>query len=261
MDWWLMPEHRLPAEQELYSFGECSTLYPPSKAIWLQKYVSAPETGPFKVDMQEVKARKVEMVNGLIEMHRDRFENFNVEVMMGTGKFIGPKTIQMEDGRTLTADNIVICTGSRAIVDDKIPGLADTKPLTHIEILDLKTLQNHLIILAAGYVGLEFAQAFRRFGSKVTVIERHERPLKNEDADVVDALVEVLEREGVKFLTSTDIVKVEGISGQEVNVHTTTSTITGTHIFAAAGRTPNTEDIGLEEAGVCSCWQGVRCSG
>jgi pyruvate/2-oxoglutarate dehydrogenase complex dihydrolipoamide dehydrogenase (E3) component len=219
-----------------------------AKQYGLGNYVSA---GPFEVDMKEVKARKVRMVDGLVDMHMGRFKDFNVELVMGTGKFVGRRTIQVDGGRVLTADKIVICTGSRAIVDDKIPGLTDAKPLTHIEILDLDTLPKHLVIVGAGYVGLEFAQAFKRFGSEVTVIERHERPLKNEDADAVDALVKLLEKEGIKFLTSTEVSKIEGLSGEQVTVHTTSQpTITGTHILAAAGRTPNTEDIGLAEAGV-----------
>ncbi|OIW30451.1 FAD/NAD(P)-binding domain-containing protein [Coniochaeta ligniaria NRRL 30616] len=206
-----------------------------------------------KVDMTVPGHRKVAMVDGLMDLHVGNFRKANTEVILGEGKFIGPKTIAVA-GRMLTGDAIIVNTGTRALVDSTIPGLVESKPLTHVEILDLEVLPSHLIILGGGYVGLEFAQAYRRFGSQVTVIEKHERVLGKEDEDIVEALVGIITGEGVRIITSAKIDKVSGASGDSVqvsvNVAGSISKITGSHILVATGRVPNTENMGLEEAGI-----------
>ncbi|KAB5527974.1 hypothetical protein GE09DRAFT_1064680 [Coniochaeta sp. 2T2.1] len=206
-----------------------------------------------KVNMTGPEQRKLDMVAGLKDLHEGLFQGANNEVIHGEAKFIGPKTVEV-GGRLLTGDAVVINTGTRAFVDSSVPGLAESKPLTHVEILDLDVLPSHLIILGGGYVGLEFAQAYRRFGSQVTVIEKHERVLGNEDKDVVDALVDILTGEGVRTITSAKVENVTGTSGASVEVSINaagqTSTITGSHILVATGRVPNTDSIGLEEAGI-----------
>jgi len=205
-----------------------------------------------KTDMEIVRGRKAAMVDEEVQLHVGKFASTGVELIRGYGKFIGPKTLEV-NGRVLTGDVVIIGTGSRAVVDSSIPGLQAAKPLTHVEILDIKTLPLHLIILGGGYVGIEFAQAFRRFGSEVTVIQRNVQVLRDEDEDIVSVLVEVLEREGVKFLTSTTVTNVSGVSGGEVVVTTSganATTIRGSHLLIAAGRTPNTSGIGLVESGI-----------
>ncbi|KAF2824058.1 Dihydrolipoyl dehydrogenase [Ophiobolus disseminans] len=209
------------------------------------------------VNMAAVLARKNEMVKGLTKMHEDIFEKSDTELIMGRGRLIGGGIIEIDlksgGKRIVTADNIIICTGSRAKVDDT-PGLKQAKPMTHIEIMDLHQVPEHLLILGGGYVGLEFAQAFRRFGAKVSVVERGGRILKIEDEDVSDALVEILKGEGVEFFTSFTVSSVTGISGRSVTLtgtrNGTAFELKGTHLLVASGRLPNTEDIGLEAAGV-----------
>jgi len=203
-----------------------------------------------RADMAAVTARKASMIRGLVEMHLGKFKDNQTELVMGNGVFVGPKTIKVDNGRVLTAEHIAICTGSRAYVAADIPGLAEAQPLTHISILDIQQLPSHLVILGGGYVGLEFAQAFRRFGSRVTVVERHSQVLKDEDADVVEALVAVLASEGVEFRTSANVRAVEGVSGQRIVLALDSASIEASHLLVAAGRKPNTGGIGLEEAGV-----------
>ena len=125
-------------------------------------------------DMAKVLARKRQMVDGLIQMHLDNYKASGAELIMGTGRFIAPKTIEvsLNDGgtRTLTADRVALSLGTHATIPG-IPGLAQARPLTNIEVLDLDRLPEHLIVVGGGYVGLELAQAYRRFGSRVTIIE------------------------------------------------------------------------------------------
>src|SRR5262249_51231439 len=129
------------------------------------------------IDMAGVRARKRKMVDGLIELHLQKYRASGAELVMGNGKFVAPKTIEVAlnggGTRTLQGKMVVINTGSRARIDNT-PGLFDAKPLTHIEALELGELPAHLIVLGGGYVGLELAQAFRRFGSRVTVVERND---------------------------------------------------------------------------------------
>jgi pyruvate/2-oxoglutarate dehydrogenase complex dihydrolipoamide dehydrogenase (E3) component len=218
------------------------------------------------VDMTVVRERKRDMVKGLMEMHAGRFQATGVEVVKGEGHFVGERTIEVslvgENGemdnkkvRVLRGKIVVVSTGSRAIVDGRIEGLKEANPLTHVEMLEIGEVPNHLVILGGGYVGLEFAQAMRRLGSRVSVVEHSQRILKSEDEDVSNALVEMLKKEGIDFYMSTSITKVEGMSGQQVTLSGTTTSsspfrITGTHILVAAGRTPNTSNIGLVEHGI-----------
>ncbi|KAE9375044.1 FAD/NAD(P)-binding domain-containing protein [Stipitochalara longipes BDJ] len=208
------------------------------------------------VAMTSVRERKRDMVKGLMDMHAGRFKDFDVELIWGEGKFVGRKSIEVtgESGkRVVTAEKVVVCTGSRARIDDT-PGLKAAKPLTHIEILELHVVPSHLVVLGGGYVGLEFAQAMRRLGAQVTVVERNKRLVKNEDQDIADVLIRVLEKEGVKICTETTIKEVSGESGSSVTLKGSSSgqhvEFTGSHILCATGRLPNTENIGLKEAGI-----------
>src|SRR6202043_1642036 len=210
-----------------------------------------------QIHMPAVRDRKRKMVDGLVQMHLDNFKASGAELLMGSGRFIGPKTIEvtLADGgtRVLRGENVVISTGSRAAIEP-IPGLTEASPLTHIEALDLDHIPGHLLIIGGGYVGLELAQAMRRFGSHVTIIERNERLAHREDQDVTDMLHEVFSEEGIEIVTSAHIAKVEGKSGEWVKLYAARDgaeiILEGTHLLVASGRAPNTQGIGLELAGV-----------
>ncbi len=175
-----------------------------------------------------------------------------------------PKTVAVDlnagGERVLTADTIVLNLGTRPAIPD-VPGLREAEPLTNIEALELDTLPDHLIVLGGGYVGLELAQAYRRFGSTVTVIERGERIAGREDADVADELAGLLKAEGIALRTGTAVVRVRGRSGDAVKVVVRSSdgesVVAGSHILVAAGRTPNTDGIGLDLAGVAVTERGT----
>jgi pyruvate/2-oxoglutarate dehydrogenase complex dihydrolipoamide dehydrogenase (E3) component len=214
-------------------------------------------SGDLGVDMNMVRERKREMVRGLIGMHESVFEHSGAELVLGHGRLIEPKTVEveLEDGgkRVMTADHVIICTGSRARIDST-PGLKDANPLTHVELLELDEVPKHLIILGGGYSGIEFAQAYRRLGAEVTVVERNARILAKADEDVSSALVDILRAEGIEFYTSTVIEKVTGTSGQSVNLTGMRDNfpflLSGSHLLVTSGRIPNTEDVGLESVGV-----------
>ena len=131
--------------------------------------------GPWTVDMAGVRQRKREMVDGLIAIHKARFAADGIEFILGEGRFVGPKTIEVRlpqgGTRRLEGERVFLNLGTHAAIPD-IPGLSSAAPLTHVEALELDRLPEHLIVLGGGYVGLEMAQAFRRFGSRVTVIEQ-----------------------------------------------------------------------------------------
>jgi pyruvate/2-oxoglutarate dehydrogenase complex dihydrolipoamide dehydrogenase (E3) component len=215
------------------------------------------ETAPFTVNMAGVYERKRKMVEGIVQVHWDRYRASGAEVILGEGKFVGPRTIRValrEGGeRTISAERVFVNVGSRAAIPD-IPGLADAKPLTNVEALDLQRLPEHLIVLGGGYVGLELGQAIRRFGSRVTLIERGPQLAPREEAEVAEALLQLFRDEGIEVLFATDVLKVEGSSGDRVRMQMRArrgeQTMEGTHILVAAGRTVNTKGIGLESAGI-----------
>ncbi|WP_263357675.1 dihydrolipoyl dehydrogenase family protein [Acidicapsa ligni] len=213
-----------------------------------------PEPG---VDMGVVRERKRAMVRALIDVHNKRFASNHVEFICGEGVFVGPRAIsvalQQGGSRVLTADTVIVSTGSRATVSDT-PGLRASEPMTHVEELELDTLPEHLIVLGAGYIGLEFAQAMARFGSKVTVIDRNSRCLAHEDEDVITELTRMLSADGVAFKFDSAVESVSGRSGSAVEVRISNpdgkESLKATHLLVATGRTPNTEGIGLERAGI-----------
>ena len=211
----------------------------------------------FTVNMPGVRDRKRKMVSDLIDIHRDKYKKSGSELILGSGRFVAPRTVEVTpaDGKTrrLRGKNVVISTGTRARLE-AIPGLADAQPLTHVEALELDEVPNHLIVIGGGYVGLELSQALRRLGSDVTVIERNERLVHQEDDDVTEGLHALFEDEGIDVVLNARVQRIAGTSGQRVRVVIQRGgmeeTIQGTHLLAASGRAPNTEDIGLELAGV-----------
>jgi pyruvate/2-oxoglutarate dehydrogenase complex dihydrolipoamide dehydrogenase (E3) component len=213
--------------------------------------------GPWSIDMAGVRQRKRIMVEGNLEVHLANYKKSGTDIVMGQGRFIAEKTLEvaLPDGtsRILHGEMVFINTGTRATIEP-IPGLVEANPLTHIEALELGVVPEHLLILGGGYVGLEFAQAFRRFGARVTVIERGPRLLAREDPDVSEALHQLFKDEGIDILTNTHATSVQGKSGDRIKLtlssNGTDSILEGSHILVATGRTPNTEGIGLDLAGV-----------
>jgi len=217
----------------------------------------------WQIHMTGVRDSKRKMVDGLVDMHLANFKSSGAELLLGSGRFIAPKTIEVslpDDGsRFLHGENIIISTGSRATIEP-IPGLREAGPLTHIEALELDHLPEHLLIIGGGYIGLEFAQAMRRFGSKVTIIERNSRLAHREDEDVTAMLSDIFRDECIEILTNATVTGVEGKSGDRVKLHAQRNggktALEGTHILVATGRTPNTQNIGLELAGVQTTERG-----
>jgi pyruvate/2-oxoglutarate dehydrogenase complex dihydrolipoamide dehydrogenase (E3) component len=214
-------------------------------------------TGSVAVDMARVRQRKREMVEGLVALHLDLYRKSGTELIMGSGRFVEPKTLEvrLNDGgtRVLRGERVFLNLGTRATIPPT-PGLADARPLTNIELLELDRLPAHLIVLGGGYVGLEFAQAYRRFGSRVTVVQHGPQLIGQEDPDVADAIGRLLADEGIDVLLSAEALHVEGRSGESVRLRVRTPQgerlLEGSDILVATGRTPNTAGIGLETLGV-----------
>ena len=250
-----------------YIGGSCPNIacLPSKNVVHSAKVASHFSRGPefgvhtegFTVDMAAVRQRKRDMVTGLVNMHLDNFKKSGAELIIGEGKFIAPKTLQatLPEGTTriLHGTNVIIGTGTRATIDP-LPGLLEAVPMTHIEALELDVLPAHLIVLGGGYIGLEMAQAFRRLGSRVTVIERNPRLLHREDDDVAEGLHALFTAEGIDLALNAHVASVSGRSGEAVQViieqDGAQKTLEGTHLLVATGRTPNTQNIGLEIAGV-----------
>ena len=211
----------------------------------------------FAVDMTVVRGRKRRMVSALNDLYLDNYKKTGAEFILGTGRFIGPRTVEvtLPDGtrRRLRGANVIVSTGTHATLDP-ISGLADAQPLTHVEALELDEVPKHLLVIGGGYVGIELSQAMRRFGSNVTVIERNGQLVYREDEDVTEALYELFQDEGIDVLLNAQIKRVSGKSGKSVKIiveqNGVEKTIEGSHMLVAAGRTPNTEGLGLELAGV-----------
>jgi pyruvate/2-oxoglutarate dehydrogenase complex dihydrolipoamide dehydrogenase (E3) component len=214
-------------------------------------------TGRVATDMAMVRQRKQKMVDNEIAFHLNAYKTSGAELIMGSGRFVAPRTIdvRLNDGgnRLLSGAQIVLNVGSHAAVPD-IPGLADASPLTHIEALELDYLPEHLIVVGGGYVGIEMAQAYRRFGSRVTIIEPGPQILGREDEDVAETMQHVLAAEGVEILLGSRPDSVHGRSGDKVAVTVRTRSgnrkIEGSDLLVSVGRVPNTADIGLERTGV-----------
>jgi pyruvate/2-oxoglutarate dehydrogenase complex dihydrolipoamide dehydrogenase (E3) component len=220
-------------------------------------------TDKWTVSMPGVRARKRKMVEGLQQVHRDNFARSKTEIVMGEGCFIADKTLKVSlpggGERVLRGDQVFINTGTRAKIPN-LAGLAEASPLTHVEALELDIVPEHLLILGGGYVALEFAQAMRRLGSRVTIMERNDRLVHREDPDVSEALTQLFQEEGIVTVANTNLGRVEGKSGHGVRLHGSRRgseiIVEGSHLLVATGRLPNTENIGLELAGIRTTKQG-----
>jgi pyruvate/2-oxoglutarate dehydrogenase complex dihydrolipoamide dehydrogenase (E3) component len=214
-------------------------------------------TGSATVDMAVVRQRKREMVERQIATHLQIYKASGAELIMGSGRFVAPKTLEVKlnDGgtRVLAADKAFLNVGTHAAIPN-VPGLETAQPLTHVEALELDYVPRHLIVIGGGYSGLELAQAFRRFGSDVTIVESGPQLLAREDIDVSQEMRRILGSEGIHVVVAAELLQIGGRSGDKVTLSVRTPSgeqrIDGSDILVAAGRIPNTSGIGLMEAGV-----------
>ena len=207
-------------------------------------------TGEIAIDMGKVKDRKDAIM--LADRHgvEDWLEAMDgATLIRGHARFVDPHTIDV-DGELLRADRIFLNVGGRAVVPE-FPGLDGIDYLTNVGILDLDQVPEHLVIVGGSYIALEFAQMYRRFGSRVTVIEKGPRLTSREDEDVSATIAKILRAEGIDVvLDATGIRFAKRDSGFEVTPRDGAAPIAGTHLLLAVGRVPNTDDLGLENAGV-----------
>jgi pyruvate/2-oxoglutarate dehydrogenase complex dihydrolipoamide dehydrogenase (E3) component len=210
-------------------------------------------TGAISVDMAKVKARKDDIMltdRKGVESWLDGMDGCTV--FRGHARFEDPHTVKV-NGDLLHADQIFLNVGGRAVVPD-IPGLSDVEFLTNVSILELDTLPPHLVIVGGGYIALEFAQMYRRFGARVTVVEKGPRLASREDEDVSATVREILAAEGIDIVVDADDIRISksnsDFSGFELTPRAGAAPIAGSHLLMAVGRRPNTDDLGLESAGV-----------
>jgi pyruvate/2-oxoglutarate dehydrogenase complex dihydrolipoamide dehydrogenase (E3) component len=223
------------------------------------------QTGPISVDMVKVRQRKRDIVDSFRSSNRKRLENTDgLDLIMGVASFSGPKTVkvqlnsdQMEAGgqdtRYLTAEKIFINSGARPRQID-LPGLAQVPFLNSTSIMELDQVPEHLMIVGGGYVGVEFSQMFRRFGSQVTIIQRAGQLLTHEDEDIAGAVAEILQEDGIQALLNAQPTRVERTDQDRicltVKQDENEMVLDGSHLLIAAGRVPNTEKLNLQIPGV-----------
>lgn len=215
------------------------------------------ETAPLNVDMARVRRRKQEMVEGLIDLHRGRFAVPGLVFILGSGRLVGERLVEVTaadaEPRLFEAKRLFLNLGTHATIPP-IKGLAEARPMTHIEALDLDQVPRHTVVLGGGYVGVELAQALRRFGSDVTILQSGPQLLAREEPETAQAVQALLEGEGIQVIVDAETHAVEGQNGDSLRVKVRTPSgerpIAASHILVAAGRTPNTQGIGLAEAGI-----------
>ncbi|MBZ0167966.1 dihydrolipoyl dehydrogenase [Candidatus Methylomirabilis lanthanidiphila] len=209
-------------------------------------------TGEVSVDLARIMARKDAIVQSFRSgQERKVDQRPNLDLHRGHARFIGPHAIQV-GAETLEGERIFVNTGTRPEIP-RIEGLDGTAYLTNATIMELRELPEHLLVLGGGYIGLEFGQMFRRFGSRVTIVHRGDEILTREDPDVAAELQKLLEGEGVSFVLRARTNRVQHANGQialMLDVDGDSQTVSGSHLLVATGRRPNTDDLGLEQAGV-----------
>ncbi|MEX2541446.1 MAG: mercuric reductase [Trueperaceae bacterium] len=213
-------------------------------------------SGPVSVDLEQVRARKQSIVEMFRNGSRDSLERIEaLDLIFADARFTGPRRIEVSlEGATLelTADYVIINVGTRPATLG-IPGIDEIEPLDSTSIMELKRLPRHLLVVGGGYVGVEFAQMFRRFGSEVTLLQHGDQLLTREDADVASTLQEILTDDGIEVVTGAEVLSAsKSADGVELTakVGGETRRFNGSHLLAAVGRRPNTDSLGLESAGV-----------
>ncbi len=213
---------------------------------------------PVQVEMAKVRQRKQAIVESFRSAGQRQLEKTEgVDLLMGEASFSGPKTVQVRlksgETRHLTADKIFINTGGRP-ENPPVAGLDSVPTLDSTSIMELDVLPEHLLVLGGGYIGLEFGQMFRRFGSEVTVVQRGKQLLAREDPDVAEEVAKILREDGVEVLLETQAVRTEQATDGKIRLTVRTPTeeraLSGSHLLVAAGRAPNTDGLNLGAAGV-----------
>ncbi len=216
------------------------------------------DTAAPSVDMTRVRERKRDIVESFRMGNRRRLEDTEgLDLLMGEGRFVDAQTVEvrMNDGtiRHLAADKIFVNVGQRPRRPD-LAGLEDVPSLNSTTIMELDQVPDHLLILGGGYVGVEFAQMFRRFGSDVTVVQRGGQVLSHEDADIAEEVTEILRQDGIEVLLDTEADRVEGDVEGHLRLHVSTSqgdrVLNGSHLLLAVGRVPNTDRLNAGAAGI-----------
>jgi len=210
------------------------------------------DAGDVRVDLAAVKRRK----DDVVQQSSNGVANWisgmkNVSLVRGHARFTAPRTIAV-NGRELKAERVFLNVGGRAFVPD-IPGVGEVPYLTNASMMDVDSLPEHLVIIGGSYIGLEFAQMYRRFGSKVTVVEKMDKLLPHEDEDVAAEVRAILEREGVEILTGAQCMALSSQGGRirvGLECEGGRPIAEGSHILFAVGRVPNTQDLGLDRAGI-----------
>jgi len=214
-------------------------------------------TGPISIDLRKVRERKRNIVDKFRNGVQSRIEKAaNLELIFGDAKFTGPKTVEVrtKDGvrRGLSAKYIFINAGTRAS-RPRLDGLDDIPALDNASIMELDTVPDHVLILGGGYIGLEFGQLFRRFGSRVTIIQSAGQLLTREDPDIAGEVGKILQQDGVEVLLKARGIHVRQVDRSiqlEVQQHGHSTTLAGSHLLVATGRTPNSDTLNLAAAGI-----------
>jgi len=206
--------------------------------------------GEVVVDLKKIKSRKEKLIqdsrDGINKMLK---ENDKISLIKGTAKFVDDNTVEV-DGKKYTADKIYINVGGRPRIPD---GFEDVNYLTNESILQLEEVPEHLIIVGGGYIGLEFGQMFRRFGSKVTILDSGSNLLKHEDEDIAEGITEVFKNEGIHLQLNSKCISAKNVGNQIEVTHDckeNSKSIKGSHVLIATGRVPNTDKLSLENTGV-----------
>jgi pyruvate/2-oxoglutarate dehydrogenase complex dihydrolipoamide dehydrogenase (E3) component len=221
------------------------------------------ESANIRIDMQRVRQRKREIVDSFRNGSQKRLEKTaNLDLIFGEASFTGPRnvSVRLKDGtqRALSADRIFVNAGARPSVP-KLEGLKDVPFLNSTSIMELDSVPEHLLVLGGGYVGLEFAQLFRRLGSRVTIVHSREQLLVGEDADVAEEVLAILKQDGIEVMLKA---RAEGVvksgGGIQLTVRTgqETRTVRGSHLLTATGRTPNTDSLNVSAAGIATNERG-----
>ena len=220
------------------------------------------ETGPLNINLRRVRQRKRDIVDSFRNGGQSRLEKTpNLNLIFGAASFTGPKTLVVrgKDGeRSLSGERIFINAGTRTRVP-RLEGLESVPFLDNASIMELESVPEHLLILGGGYIGLEFGQMFRRFGSRVTIVQSAGQLLAREDADVAEEVAKILREDGIEVLLSTKSQRVSSVNGRirlEVLDGSQQSELEGSHLLVAIGRTPNSDTLNLPAAGIATDAKG-----
>lgn len=215
------------------------------------------DSGPVTVSMSAVRLRKQKVVESFHDGVLQNIEKTKgLELLKGEARFVDPKSLEIHlsegETRLLTGERIFINTGTRPATPP-VPGLDEVPTLDSSSIMDLETLPEHLLVLGGGYVGLEFSQMFRRFGSQVTIVQRGDHLLSREDPDVADEVARILAEDGISVLLNSEAICAEAVDGRvklKVRTNESETILEGSHLLVAVGRRPNTDRLNLLSAGV-----------